>query len=175
MTHLIVLVVAVLLFYITPIHCQGDLVWSTSTEGNGHEYKYFLLQGSSRTIYDAMDQCLGYGNSTFTSYLVAIDSKQESDFIKPYINWNLSIWIGSGPGTNQPLFNIEQTWDLNNAGVNDVAFEICELEPISEVYVPSIGTDGGSITINNNLSQFNISTINITFYNPPNNSRNHVT
>ncbi|EGG16951.1 hypothetical protein DFA_07932 [Cavenderia fasciculata] len=56
-------------------------------------------------------------------------------------------------------------WSFKTSDDHNVAYSVCELEPISEVYVPSIGTDGGSITINN-LSQFNISTINITFYNP---------
>ncbi|EGG24760.1 hypothetical protein DFA_03004 [Cavenderia fasciculata] len=57
------------------------------------------------------------------------------------------------------------TWNFIYVGANDVAGAICEIQPISEVYVPSIGTNGGSITINN-LSQFNIQTINITFSNP---------
>ncbi|EGG24667.1 hypothetical protein DFA_02911 [Cavenderia fasciculata] len=59
------------------------------------------------------------------------------------------------------------TWDYTNTNAFDyqVTFSICELQPISEVYVPSIGTNGGSITINN-LSQFNTQTINITFFNP---------
>ncbi|EGG24600.1 hypothetical protein DFA_02843 [Cavenderia fasciculata] len=62
------------------------------------------------------------------------------------------------------------SWDFNN-GINNnpvgdpVLNTVCEIEPIEEVYIPSIGTNGGSITINN-LSQFNIQTINITFFNP---------
>ncbi|EGG24655.1 hypothetical protein DFA_02899 [Cavenderia fasciculata] len=212
MSHLIVIVVAVLmllLFYISPIHCenypQGARVWETSEGGNGHGYIGLL---STLTIKNAENECLAYGssrNSTFRSYLVALDSKQECDFIRTYY-WNPPVWVSgkdirgngnytysSGPATNQPLFNMYsgQCWgycpfeagepsltpaedniyirgptsNFNTADVLDVASSICELQPISEVYIPSIGTNGGSITINN-LSQFNIQTINITFSNP---------
>ncbi|EGG24730.1 hypothetical protein DFA_02974 [Cavenderia fasciculata] len=204
MSHLIVIVTAVLmllLLNIAPIHCENDpiqgegYVWSTSEVGNGHRYKGLLL--TTPTIKEAM-----------------IESKQEWDFIRTKW-WPPTIWVSgkdirgignytysSGPGTNQPLFNMYTgqcwgmsikryctfnagqpsltlaaedqyiyirgpTWNFNNDnGSNDqVHTAICELQPISEEYIPSIGTNGGSITINN-LSQFNIQTINITFSNP---------
>ncbi|EGG24669.1 hypothetical protein DFA_02913 [Cavenderia fasciculata] len=78
----------------------------------------------------AKDQCWVYGDSNFTSYLVTLDSKQESDIIKPYLyeysktisevlvsgrdigNGNYS--YSSGPQTNKTLFNMftGQCWEI---------------------------------------------------------------
>ncbi|EGG24689.1 hypothetical protein DFA_02933 [Cavenderia fasciculata] len=163
---------------------------------------------------EVMKQCNLEKNSTFKSYLVTVDAKQEWDFIKNIYDFK-TVWVSgrdiegngnytysSGPQTNQPLFNMYTgqcwgmsikrycpfnagepsltlaagedyiyikgpNWNFNTAkGSNDLVYTAyCEIQPIKEVYVPSIGTNGGSITINN-LSQFNISTINITFSNP---------
>ncbi|EGG24901.1 hypothetical protein DFA_03146 [Cavenderia fasciculata] len=131
-------------------------VWSTFVRGNGHGY---IVLSNTPTITEAMDQCTSFGNSTFKSYLATFESKQEWDFIKNNIYNYQTAWVSgkdlegngnysysSGPATNQPLFNM----------YTGQCFE---------VYIPSIGTNGGSITINN-LTQFNISTINITFFNP---------
>ncbi|EGG24711.1 hypothetical protein DFA_02955 [Cavenderia fasciculata] len=124
------------------------------------------------------------GDNTYKSYLVTLDSKQEWDFIGT--NLSTTAWVSgrdfegngnytysSGPQSNQPLFNmftgqcwgIGPTWNFIHKTNLLYASVICEIEPIEEVYIPSIGTNGGSITINN-LSQFNTQTINITFSNP---------
>ncbi|EGG24764.1 hypothetical protein DFA_03008 [Cavenderia fasciculata] len=199
MSHLIVIVTAalmLLLLNITSIHCEKDpntFDWPTSEGGNGHTYKGLLL--ATPSIKEVIHLCESAKSSTFKSYVVTLESKQEWDFIKTHwlqpmiwvsgkdIRGNGNYSYSSGPGTNQPLFNMytgqcwgycpfqagepsltpaedqyiyirRPTWNFNN-----------DDEPISEVYVPSIGTNGGSITINN-LSQFNIQTINITFSNP---------
>ncbi|EGG20580.1 hypothetical protein DFA_00441 [Cavenderia fasciculata] len=211
MSNLIVLVAVLmlLLFYITPVHCQyGSFtkVWNTSKGGNpvkGHSYTFFPL---TPIITDAVNNCLvyrnGLGDGTFKSYLATVDSKQELDFIK--LSWDPPTWVSgsdirgnghysysTGPQTNQPLFNMYTGQcfgycpfnagdpsltpvgekyiymrgnNLQNAGVRYDALVMCEIQPISEVYIPSIGTNGGSITINN-LTQFYIQTINITFSN----------
>ncbi|EGG24601.1 hypothetical protein DFA_02844 [Cavenderia fasciculata] len=208
----IVAVLVLLLFYIHPIHGQYDpitgvKVWPTSKGGNGNGYRIIQLDFGLNSVTDAIIHCegLGFGSSTFKSYLVSVDSYQEWDFIKT--SWPIvrvsgrdiggsgNYTYSTGPQTNQPLFNMYtgQCWgycpfeagepSLVNVGVDqyiyirgpkgnfnhdngfDVPIFICELELISEVYIPSIGTNGGSITINN-LTQFNIQTINITFFNP---------
>ncbi|EGG24941.1 hypothetical protein DFA_03186 [Cavenderia fasciculata] len=98
------------------IHCEnyptGAQVWSTSKGGNGHGY-----MGIS-TNKEAMTKCLAFESNTIKSYIATIDSKQELDFIKT--NWPATpVWVSgrdiggignysysSGPGTNQPLFNM---------------------------------------------------------------------
>ncbi|EGG24742.1 hypothetical protein DFA_02986 [Cavenderia fasciculata] len=114
----LVAVLMLLLLNISYIHCEKDpntFDWPTSEGGNGHTYKGLFL--ATPSITEAIRLCEGSKSSTFKSYLVTIESKQEWDFIKT--NLSTTAWVSgkdirgignytysSGPGTNQPLFNM---------------------------------------------------------------------
>ncbi|EGG24543.1 hypothetical protein DFA_02786 [Cavenderia fasciculata] len=181
-TRIITIILLLLLLLQVNIILTNVIVWPISEGGNGHGYYLIPINPISAT--EAAINCSSKSNNTVKSYMVTLDSMQEVSFIKSVFGQEIStdyqkIWISgrdvgltgnftysTGPGTNQPLFNTYTGQCFVNYNDNDKVYgTICEVEPIEEVYIPTIGTNGGSITINN-LSQFDIQTINITFFNP---------